>query len=156
MYVFRKWRETASDIYSSAVEQVTAWTKLLRVSGGRAKAVKSFWYLMDQVCVNGVWSWKNTEGCELEIEVDHGKREKIVSLPMTEEKKFLGVFDSPEGGNKKQLEKITDKFDTWIHRMRNGHLPPDLGWMSYRFKLWSSVRYGIGAMTNDLEEVEDF
>ena len=111
---------------------------------------------MDQVCVNGVWSWKNTEGCELEIEVDDGKREKIVSLPMSEEKKFLGVFDSPEGGNKKQLEKITDKFDMWIHRMRNGHLPPHLGWMSYRFKLWSSVRYGIGAMTNDLEEVEEF
>ena len=49
---------------------------------------------MDQVCVNGVWSWKNTEGCELEIEVDDGKREKIVSLPMTEEKKFLGVVFS--------------------------------------------------------------
>ena len=156
MYVFGKWGETASDIYSSAVEQVTAWKKLLRVSGGSAKAVKSFWYLMDQVCVNGVWSWKNTQGCELEIEVDDGIREKIVSLPMSEEKNFLGVFDSPEGGNKKQLEKITNKFDTWIQRMRNGHLPPHLGWMSYRFKLWSSVRYGIGAMTNDLEEVEDF
>ena len=42
MYVFGKWGDTASDIYNIAVEQVTAWTKLLRVLGGCAKAVKTF------------------------------------------------------------------------------------------------------------------
>ena len=36
--------------------------------------------------------------------------------------------------------------------MKNGHLPPHMGWMAYKYKLWMSMRYGIGTMTNDVEE----
>lgn len=88
--------------------------------------------------------------------MDDGKREKIASLSMDEEDKLMRVFDSQAGGNKMQLEKIPDKFDMWIQRMRNGHLPSHLGWMSYRLTLRSSVRYGIGAMTDELEDIEEF
>ena len=38
--------------------------------------------------------------------------------------------------------------------MRNGHLPSFLGWIAYKHKLWPSVRYGIGVMTNDIEEAD--
>ena len=30
-----------------------------------------------------------------------------------------------------------------------------MGWVAYRFQLWPGVRYGIGTMTNDLEETEE-
>lgn len=40
--------------------------------------------------------------------------------------------------------------------MTNGKLPAYLGWMAYNHKLWASVRYGIGAMTNDIEVVDCF
>ena len=36
--------------------------------------------------------------------------------------------------------------------MKNEHLPPFMGWMAYKYKLWMSVRYGIGTMTNDVED----
>ena len=41
-----------------------------------------------------------------------------------------------------------------MHRLKNGKLPPYLGWMAYRLKLWASVRYGLGTITNDIEAVE--
>ena len=30
-----------------------------------------------------------------------------------------------------------------------------MGWIAYKFQLWPGVRYGIGTMTNDLEEAEE-
>ena len=36
--------------------------------------------------------------------------------------------------------------------MKNGHLPPYIGWMAYTYKMWMSVRYGIGKMTNNVED----
>ena len=76
-------------------------------------------------------------------------------LPENKEKGFLGVYDSPEGVNKEQIKKISEKVSTWTQRMRNAHLPSYLGWLAYKQKLWPSVRYGIGIMTNNMEEIED-
>ena len=38
--------------------------------------------------------------------------------------------------------------------MRNGHLPPNLARLVYTHKLWPSARFGLGAMTNDVEVTE--
>ena len=43
------------------------------------------------------------------VPVDDGLTHTFKNLPTNEEREFLGVFDSPEGGNKKQLEKISEK-----------------------------------------------
>ena len=39
--------------------------------------------------------------------------------------------------------------------MKNGHLPSHIAWIAYRLQLWASLRYGIGTMTNDIEEAEE-
>ena len=60
------------------------------------------------------------------------------------------MFDSPEGGNAGQFENIEKKVDGFVTtRMRNGKLPSYMGSMAYKFKLWASIRYGIGTMTNE-------
>ena len=64
---------------------------------------------MEQVYKDGEWGWKKTEGTEMEIPVDDGQTHTFKSLPMNKERKFLGVFDSPEGGNKMQLKKMSEK-----------------------------------------------
>ena len=30
-----------------------------------------------------------------------------------------------------------------------------MGWVAYKLQLWPGVRYGIGTMTNNLEEAEE-
>ena len=39
--------------------------------------------------------------------------------------------------------------------MKIGYLPAKWAWVTYKFQLWSSTRYGIGTMTNDTEEAEE-
>ena len=77
-----------------------------------------------------------------------------MSLDPHKSKKTLGVRDCPAGENKSHLKYIQDKVNGWIDKMKNGHLSSSMGWVAYRFQLWPGIRYGIGIMTNDLEEVE--
>ena len=49
---------------------------------------------------------------------------------------------------------MLEMVETWTQRLRNGHLPSYLGWLAYKYKLWPSVRYGIGVMTNDVEDID--
>ena len=91
----------------------------------------------------------------MEILGDNEERTNVKSLDSTEEKKSLGIYFCPAGGSKKQLSSIKDKVRKWVSKMRNGYLPTNLAWLSYKFKLWAGVEYGIGAMTNDVEEGEN-
>ncbi len=67
-------------------------------------------------------------------------------------KKTLGIHDSPAGGNEEHLNYIQQKDSTWTDRMTNGHLPHHMAWIAYRLQLWPGLRYGLGTMTNDIEE----
>ena len=58
------------------------------------------------------------------------------------------------GGNELHLERTRRKVDSWIDKMKNGHLPPSMGWIAHKFQLWSGVRYKVGTRTNDLEETK--
>ena len=91
---------------------------------------------------------------ELLIPQDDGTVKAIKQLDINESKKTVGVWDCSAGGNDEQLEHINKKMEDWIHCMRNGHLPPHMGWIAYRLQLWPGVRYGIGTMKNDVEETE--
>ena len=92
---------------------------------------------------------------ELLILKDEGTVTEIEQPNIDESKKTLGVWDCPAGGNEEQLKYINKKMENLIHHMRNRHLPPHMGWKAYRLQLWLRVRYGIGTMTNDVEEAEE-
>lgn len=101
---------------------------LLRVTGGYAKAEKSVGCLMNQVFNNEKWGVAKPEMTEMEIEGDEGIPLGIKSLPLDKEKKVLGVYDSPEGGNKTQMKMKKAKVESFVHRERSGKLPAYLGW----------------------------
>ena len=42
-----------------------------------------------------------------------------------------------------------------MNRMKNGHLSVGWAWIAYKYQHWPSIRYEIGTMTNDMEEVEE-
>ncbi len=74
---------------------------------------------------------------------------------MTVSKKILGIHNLPAGGDEGHLMHIQDKASMWTSRMTNGHLLHHMAWVAYRHQLWPELRYGLGAMTNDIEEAEN-
>ena len=43
--------------------------------------------------------------------VGDGEHFVCKNLPLDQEKEFLGVYDSPEGGNKEQINKLLEKVE---------------------------------------------
>ena len=80
--------------------------------------------MLDYECVDGTWQYMEMVDWELLIPHDDGTVTAIEQLDGDESKKTLGVWDCPAGGNEEQLKHTNKRMENWIHRLRNGHLPP--------------------------------
>jgi hypothetical protein len=48
-------------------------------------------------------------------------------------------------------QNITGHMNKWISKTKNGHLPARLGWITYKFKLWPGIKYGLATLGMPLE-----
>jgi hypothetical protein len=93
--------------------------------------------------------------CKLFITNPDGSRSAIKQEDVTVSKKILGIHNLLAGGNEGHLKHIQEKALMWTSRMTNGHLPHHMAWVAYRHQLWLGLQYGLGTMTNDIEEAEN-
>jgi hypothetical protein len=133
------------------------WSRLLITTGGSLNPDKCYWYLISYVCKDGVWEYnRNASSYMLSIPLPDGSREEIIQLPVSESKKMLGVWPSPDGSDAKHLQEVVaGKTRTWVNCLRNANLPIHLAWKAYRSQLGPAIRYGISTLTNRSEEIED-
>ena len=111
--------------------------------------------MLDYECCEGKWRTRELANWELMIPMDDESQKPIYSLSPHGSRKALGVEGFPAGGSAEQLGTIKSKVGDWINKMKNGHLPAKCAWVTYKFQLWPSIRYGIGTMTNDMEEAQE-
>jgi hypothetical protein len=93
------------------------WLRLLIVTGGSLNPDKCYWYLMFYIRKEGVWEYdRNASSYKLSIPLPDGSREEIIQLPVSESKKMLGVWSSPDGLDAKHLQElVVGKTRTWIN-----------------------------------------
>jgi hypothetical protein len=151
------WKEAITDpieLMLQAQQEVTQWSLLLNATGEALKLEKCFWYLLDYTCNKGEWSYSVHSDFEHFVTNPDGTKSSIKQEEVLTSKKTLGIYDAPSGGNQGHLEYIHGKLMMWITRMRNGHIPAHMAWIAYKLQLWPVLRYGLGAMTNNLEATE--
>ena len=76
---------------------------------------------------------------------------------------MLGIATTPSGNGWHHLNapgKASDKWrsvktkaENWLVRSRNCHLPPRFCWVSHRFQLWSSLKYGLSVLSACIGEL---
>ena len=49
---------------------------------------------------------------------------------------------------------MRDRVDEWTNNIKNSNLPPRSVWLSYKSQLWSGLKYGLGALSAKLEDLE--
>ena len=155
LYCWVESMKNAEELHDTIQKETTMWGDLLLATGGCLAPDKCFWYMLDYECCEGEWQPRELVDWELMIPVDDGSQRPIFSLSPHESKKVLGVEDCPAGGNADQLRTTKEKVKVWLNRMKNGHLPAKWAWVAYRYQHWPGIRYGIGTMTNDMEEAEE-
>ena len=130
------------------------WVHRLIGGGGGCKPIKCWAYLIEYKWDDhGQWYCDSlVDGYSLTVPTTNGN-EEIKLCDAFKSQETLGVFTNPGRTSTAHFKKIIDKVKTWTSRIQTGHLPVAFNWTSYIFQLWTSVRYGIGALPTDREEV---
>ncbi len=104
----------------------------------------------------GVWEYdRNASSYKLSIPLPDGSREEIIQLLVSESKKMLGVWLSPDGLDAKHLQEVVvGKTRTWVNQLQNANLPIYLAWKAYKFQLGPVICYGISTLANRSKEIE--
>jgi hypothetical protein len=112
--------------------------------------------MVSYICCNGEWEYKNNMQHKLTILLPGGSCKAIPQLPVTEERKMLGMWSSPTDSDTKHLQEVVlGKTSKWVGRLIHAYLPTHLAWKSYRFQLWPSIRYGIATLATPRREIEE-
>ncbi len=119
------------------------------------KPEKCFWYLLDNECEDGKWTYAEMVLQDMFVTNPDGTKSPIKQETVTNFKKTLGIHNSPVGGNADHLSYIKDKASVWLQRMQNGHLPCHIDWTAYKHHLWPGLHYGLGMMTNYIEPAKE-
>ena len=144
--------QSIEQVIRETSKAVPCWSRCLSATGGAIKAAKSGWYLIAYETVDGQWIEREIPW-DLVVPLPEPEGDTVITQhKVTEAIKSLGVFTSPHAGHKEHLQYIHDRVDEWLVKMVNGHLPAALAWMSYLHQLWSGLRYGLGTLTNNLDD----
>ena len=142
---------STGEIWAEMQESVDMWGNLLNATGGAVKPEKCYWYAVDYVCEDGLWRYAPEVPFDMQVPLPDGSRAKIKQHRVDHAEKMLGVFSCPMGTDATHLEeRVVKRARVWTNRSKNAHLPSHLNWMSYRFKLWAGIRYGIGTLATPL------
>ena len=98
--------ETREQVYHRQQHSVLSWEKSLRFTGGALKASKCYWYLIDFCWQHGTWRYANTEGTICRIQGDYGRGHDILSSPLSEANKTMGVWQDLTGDNTMQIDEL--------------------------------------------------
>ena len=55
LYICKDDLTSGDEVWDETQDAVKLWCELLIATGGAVKAAKSFWYLVDYECIDGVW-----------------------------------------------------------------------------------------------------
>jgi hypothetical protein len=99
----------------------------------------------------------------MRIKLPDGSYESIALLDPAEARVNLGIAFSPAGSDvthlrergsaKDKWKSIQTRAELWLTRLKNSHLPSKYAWVSYRFQLWASIKYGLGVLASPLKEL---
>ena len=151
-------------MHDEAQSCTTDWSWALIGSGGTCKGEKCFGYFAAYDWhKDGSWYYKAVPDINLHITLPSGETEDIALLDVNEPRVTLGVSTCPTGDDSHHLnasgsardkwKSVRTRAETWVNRLRNGHLPPRYAWVSYKLQLWSSVRYGLGVLAVPLSQM---
>ena len=131
------------------------WARLLQVTGGDLKQVKSFWYLVAFKFVRGVPSQRRLTDLpkfKLYIPQHDGTDVPIQLVDVRVAMKTLGVYTCPDSTPKsrytknrasKQLQSMVEKGTVWRKRVDGSRLVKRDRWLSFLKQIKLSMSYGL-------------
>jgi hypothetical protein len=88
----------------------------------------------------------------MEIPLPDGSSAMVSQGKVSTAEKALGVWSTVDSNDDMHIaQNITGCIRKWISKMKNRHLPAQLGWVAYKFKLLPGVKYGLATLAMPVE-----
>ncbi len=138
-------------VLQRAQVNLTKWAHLLNATGGALNPCMCFWYMIAHKYHEGQWVYDNKPPLgNLKIPLPDRTEAEIAHLPVTEARKMLGVWSSPDRNDTTYLqEMVVKKAEKWVHQLKNAHLPTHLAWKAYHYQLMPGNRYRLATLANN-------
>ena len=155
-----------------AQEGVNCWGKSLVAVGGDLNPDKCSYTISDyQPDGKGGWKYadqpknkydvEETEMLDSKLEdvtitvpTNSSDAEAIKRLKSSEAVENLGLFSRPDGNNLPHIQQLQGRVSEWTTLVKQGHLPTRSVWASYTHQLWSGLKYGLGASSAPLAQLD--
>ena len=142
---FNKEHKTAWEMVRASWEAMSGYEQYLFASGGQLAMEKCNYYWLQPTRVGTRYEFARGVRKDLKFKVGNSERETELNyLEPTEEHKILGVWISPSGRRKRQVQDMERKAKEWADKMMRSGLPPYLKERSYNQQLWPQISYAIG------------
>jgi hypothetical protein len=113
--------------------------------------------MISYVYQDGSWQYNTTSASTLKLTIPlpDSTMEEIAQLPITEVRKILGAWLSPDELDATHLQEVViGKVAKWTGRLKNAHLPTHLAWTAYCHQLWLGVKYGLSTLANSKSKMD--
>ena len=136
-------------VVEKAQGSLTAWDGGICATGGAIEPTKSHWYLITFKWQNGDWKYASIEETPADISVKdcNGEISNLERLEVWEAQRTLGVRIAPDGNNIEEAKFLQMKTEEWADKLRTGHIPRRLAWMSMLTTIIKSIQYCLPATT---------
>jgi len=138
---------TIADNIAVAQRGLDLFAGCIEMTGGRVRPDKSWWYAIDFLWQQGIWSlnYSTTLG---DITVDDGtcNRHYIKQVLPDEAMEMLGVWLAPDGNNVRAVQEMRAKSMKWAEKIWTGFLCREDIWQSHNSQIMKSLEYPLLAL----------
>ncbi|HSN22990.1 MAG TPA: hypothetical protein VLS45_02270, partial [Methylomicrobium sp.] len=151
--------DSTYETYEKMQDSVMNWGRLLIATGGSYKPEKCFYHLISfRWLPSGKWAYENNHEMaeyEMRVPMPDGTTAKIDHLPVTTDKKTLGIWTSPVGSSAGAMTAMREKAQEWVDKAKEGHLKRSDIWFLLDCQFWPRVGYGLGCNMAEHSELEN-
>ena len=152
LIVIGKSNDSKEQVCIKQQQGVRSLEQALQFTGGALKSTKCYCYLIDFSWHQGVWKYAQTERTVCRIQGEYERVYKIVSYPLSEANKTMGLWQNLMGDNVKQTEELIAKHLPIINKLSTTNIPRNIFWKGFLGILWASVRYGMSTYALSVKE----
>ena len=121
----------------------------MAATGGQAKPIKCWWYLINFLWKDGKWFYddqKNT--CpHMTVKLPNGERAPLPQKGPNEASEVLGIWLAPDGNNEKAETILTNISRKWADQLRTRPLPKTHAWLAMLSSVSKKLEYPLVALT---------
>lgn len=147
--ISRESTESIQNVITRHQHTVECWYNGLRVLGGALQPKKCFWYPIEWIWKNGIAKIASSHHCKRNIMVPDSQQsmKKINCLEATESREVMGVWKTPTGNMKRQIENLENKVSEWMSMLKNGYLRRPVIWRAFWGTIWMAIRYTLPTLS---------